>query len=817
MPLCFTYFVDAMRLLFLLLLFFSTCFSATAQNSGSLLFKILNGNKAPVANATVELLRSKDSLLTKVALSDTTGTVRIYNLANDSYLLRISSTGYAMHITPPFIINNVTELPSVFLNTTTQTLQGVTVEARKPFIEMRPDKTVVNMEAGITQVGATALEALEKLPGVTVDKDGNISLKGKSGVLVLIDDKQTYLDAAQLSSLLSGMSAAQISQVEIMDQPSARYDAAGNAGIINIRIKKTKQVGFNGSLNLAYSQGIYPKSNNSLQLNYRTGKFNHFLSYSFNINQSFTRIYALRRYFEADGETVATQLEQPTFFKGAGHLHNLRIGSDYALSSKTTIGYSLNGVLQNRNTTGGNTALWMNAQGKEDSLISTQSQSTAQIENAAGNINFKHQFSAGKELTADIDVLQYGIASTQMFENYLVFPTTYTEASRAYIPSNINIVSGKADYSQQIGTTKLEGGWKSSRITTNNKAEYDYLDGAQWKPDLDKTNHFLYNENIHAVYGSAQTQLGRWAVQGGLRYEMTNYDAEQLGNDLRKDSSFSRSYNSLFPTLFATYEADSSHQFSISAGRRIDRPAFQKLNPFLFIINKYTYQQGNPFIKPQYTWNLQFNHIYKDILTTGINYSYTKDYFSQIFPVDNTGIVLYTEGNIGRMQQWGASAGLQLSPLKWWSFNAQGVVNYKKLEGFIWRTYNASIIQFTINMAHQLKFKRGWSGELSGFYNSRSQQDLQEILDPSGQVSAGVAKTLWNNKATVKFAVRDIFYTQWMKGLTYFDGADEYFKLTRDSRVGTLSFTWRFGNGSRTTRRATGSAGEEIERVNSGN
>jgi hypothetical protein len=178
---------------------------------------------------------------------------------------------------------------------------------------------------------------------------------------------------------------------------------------------------------------------------------------------------------------------------------------------------------------------------------------------------------------------------------------------------------------------------------------------------------------------------------------------------------------------------------------------------------------------------------------------------------------LYTEGNIGRMQQWGASLGVQLSPAKWWSFNAQGVLNYKKLEGTLWRTYNASITQYSISMSHQLKFKGGWSGELSGFYNSRSQQDLQEIVDPAGQLSAGIAKTIWNNKATLKLAVRDIFYTQWMKGLTYFDGADEYFKLTRDTRVASLSFSWRFGNSNRNTRRTTGSADEEMERVNAGN
>ena len=570
-----------MHRLFLFVSFLLVTICSTAQESASLIFKVINSSsQLPVAHATAELLRSPDSVLVKVALSDSGGRVRFSNLPAAVYKLRLTCTGFAPHLTESFTVQTLTELPTVYLSQANQTLQTVTVEARKPFIEMRPDKTVVNLDAGITQVGATALEALEKLPGVTVDKDGNISLKGKSGVLVLIDDKQTYLDATGLASLLGGMSAAQISQVELMDQPSARYDAAGNAGVINIRIKKTKTAGFNGSFNTAYSQGMYPKSNNSLQLAYRAGKFNHFLNYSFNHNQSFTRIYALRRYFEEDNTTIATQLEQPTFFKGRGNSHNLRLGTDYLLTAKTTVGVTFNGVLFDRFSTGGNTALWMDAVGKQDSLISTGSRSNTEIENATANLNLRHQFTANSELLVDVDFFRYSIVSDQLFDNQLLFPTTYTEASRAYIPSRINIVSGKADYSRQVGDVKVEGGWKSSRITTDNKATYENKDGQTWEPDLDKTNHFLYNENIHALYGSAQTTRGKWALQGGLRYETTHYDAEQLGNDLRKDSSFSRSYNSLFPTVFTTFEADSSHRFSLSAGRRIDRPAFQKLNPF---------------------------------------------------------------------------------------------------------------------------------------------------------------------------------------------------------------------------------------------
>jgi iron complex outermembrane receptor protein len=297
---------------------------------------------------------------------------------------------------------------------------------------------------------------------------------------------------------------------------------------------------------------------------------------------------------------------------------------------------------------------------------------------------------------------------------------------------------------------------------------------------------------------------------------MTSYDANQLGNALVKDSSFSRKYNSFFPSVFATYEKDSANTFSFRTSRRIDRPAFQKLNPFLFIINKYTYQRGNPYYRPQFTWNFEVGHVYKNTLMTGISYSETRDYFSQIFPVDSAGIVLYTEGNLGKLQNLGASVGVQLSPLHWWSFTAQTVVNRKKMQGTITRSMVATITQYNINLNNQFRFSKGWSGELSGFYNSKSQQDIQEIVDPSGQISIGIAKSVLNNQGTLKFAFRDMFYTNWMKGLTTFNNATEYFKLNRDTRVGTISFIWRFGKLFKTNKRSEGAAGEEVQRVGNG-
>jgi hypothetical protein len=787
-------------------------FSALSQSNDSLTIKILNRQNQPLPSANVELLKP-DSSLVKLAVSDSNGSVTFTNLLSLNYLIRTSLIGYGTSVAA---IATAKTKYSIILQVSDKTLSTITISARRPFIELRPDMTVINMEAGIANVGTTALEALEKLPGVTVDKDGKISLKGRSGVLVLLDGKPTYLSGEALSTLLTGMNASQILQVELMDNPPAKYDAAGNAGIINIKTKKNTQFGFHGTLNTNYAQGYYPKINNNISLNYQGGPWNVFANYNFNVNNYFTRIYALRTYFKYDGVTAASLLEQPSFLKGKAITHSLKTGVDYSFNPNTSLGITLTGLNLDRTGNSNNPARWMKPNGQLDSLMNTISTNGTNWDNLGGAFHFKHNFSPNREISADVDVFGYQINGDQYFENTSILPSNYKEASLAEIPTKISILSAKADYAEQIKGVRIEGGWKTSKIKTDNLAAYYYRGAFGWRDDLGKSNHFLYDENIHAIYGSAQTKLDKWSLQGGLRYEMTSYDAKQLGNAIVKDSSFSRQYNSLFPSLSVSFEKDSSNTFSFRSSRRIDRPAFQKLNPFLFIINKYTYQRGNPYYRPQYTWNVEVNHLYKNILITGISYNVTTDYFSQIFPIDSSGIVIYTEGNLGKLQNLGASVGLQLSPLKWWSFSLQTIVNRKKLQGFVTRNMVATITQYNINLNNQFRLPKGWSGELSGFYNSTSQQDIQEVVDPAGQLSIGISKSVLDNRGTLKFAVRDLFYTNWMKGLTQFTNATEYFKVTRDTRVGTVSFIWRFGKVFKTNKRSEGASGDELQRVGNG-
>lgn len=804
--------------LFAILLF--TGFNSSAQpfSSRGVQVRVVAEKQLPLPLATVRLL-AKDSSILFTTTSDNLGIAEFRNLGNREYICHITLAEYqARHvaITDQHLDSNTPI--SIQLEPVGTHLSGVTVNARKPFVQFLPDKTVVNVESSINSDGATVMEVLERSPGVTVDREGNISLKGRPSVQLMIDGKLTQLAGADLQNLLQGMSASQVETIELIQHPSARYDAAGNSGIINIVTKKSRQRGFNGSISTAYGQGRYPRTINSVGLNLREGDLHVFANFNYNANRNFYSLDALRTYYKTDG-SVATQLKQSAFNKARSAMKNIKTGIDLSLNKKTTVGLVFNGTMLDRNNIGESPATWQNEMGVVDSVIRTTNTGSMHFNQRGVNFNARHVFDDMHELTGDIDFIEYRINNAQYFENLLLAPAALPEASDGSIPTDISIFTARIDFTRRFRNIRWEAGLKTSQVSTDNRASYYTLTSNIWNEDLGKSNHFLYKENIHAAYSSIDFTAKHWKLQAGLRYEYTEYDANQLGNLVNKDSSFSRNYHSLFPTVFTSWDADSSNSFTFRANRRIDRPVFQKLNPFLFIINKYTFQQGNPYFVPQFTWNFEIGHVFRQVFSTAFNYSITRDYFSQLFLSDiTTGIVIYTDGNVGRMQQVGVTINAQLAPALWWSLSAEGTYNYKKITGIVEnREFNAIINHFYFTMNNHFKFGKGWGAELSGQYITRSQNDLREILDPTGQLTAGISKQVLKNKGTVRLNVRDLFYTQIMQGLTTFPRLDEFFTLRRDTRVATISFAYRFGKAVRSGRRAGNTADDEMNRVGTGN
>lgn len=792
-----------------------------AQQTGQISGKI-NGGAQPVSGATVSLYKSGDSTLMRTITSANDGSFLFDRLSANTYQLKISFTGYQTYQGKAIESDgrNPVRLPVITLSPADRTLKAVEVTAQKKFIEQKPDRTVVNVNALISNNGANALEALQNTPGVTVDESGNISFKGKASVLVLIDDKPTYLSAASLANYLRSLPASALDKIELMDNPPARYDAAGNAGVINIKTKKNTIRGLNGNVSVGYSQGFYARTNENLTMNYRVNKLNFFTNLSYNYNRNFRRLQIDRTYLDNSGH-AASYLEDVSYFRPRNHNYNVKLGADYYLSPKTTWGIVFTGSLQPNRDQSPVISTVYNASHKVDSTINSINTSDNNFHSAAININYTHKYDClGKTLTFDADYVRYTSNSDQSFENNAYGASGSLKSSQTIIddlPSNINIYAAKTDFSMPLkNKATFEAGLKVSGIRADNAANYYNVDGGLITPDYKNTNRFIYKENINAAYVNYNKQWKRFGLQTGLRAENTNGSGHQLGNIVVPDSSFSNHYTNLFPTAYLSYKLDSAgdNTLVVSYGRRIGRPNYGSLNPFVFFVDKFTYFAGNPFLKPQFTNNYKLAYSYKSLFTVSVLYNYTSGVQSETIR-PNGSVFISTTGNIGSLKSIDLSLNLNLKPAKWWTVNVYAEVYNNTFSGAFVNGYlNQSVNSFAGNANNQFQFGKGWSAELSGYYRSR-QAYGQFIIYPQGAINVGAQKKLWNNKASLRFNVRDIFHTASSAGeITSIPGAISHFHNWFDTRVATITLTVNFGKSLNTPgRRQTGSSDSEQGRA----
>lgn len=802
-------------------------FASQAQTRTKISGTIVDGAQKTIESATISLLRAKDSSVIKFSVADKAGNYSFEGVAAGKYLVAVSAVGHAKSYSELLEVANESSQVSV------KTIQvvpqpkdmaTVTVVSRKPFIEQKIDRTIINVEASATNAGATALEVLEKSPGVTVDKDGNISLKGKAGVTVMMDGRPAYLSGTELTNYLRNLPATAIDQIEIMTNPSAKYDASGNSGIINIKAKKNKQKGFNGSLTANYGQGIRSKLNNSLNLNYRTGKVNLFANASQGKWNGIQYLDINRAYNHSTTKETIRTLDQESKMLNNSNSYNLKVGADYYLSKKTTVGIVTSGFYNPEKGSSAITGYWKSPAGAVDSIIYATGSSKSKWLNGAVNLNLRHQFdSTGRELTADVDAITYSSTRNELFMNSSLNPNWTKKGEdnlRSDLPVHIQIFSGKLDYSQTLkGDLKFESGVKGSAVKTDNAANFYNVFSTTEAIDYGRTNHFVYEEKIGAAYANLNKQYKKWGVQTGLRYEYTSYKGTQSGNPTRTDSSFKRRYGSLFPTAFISYKLDEKNTFGLSLGRRIDRPDYQDLNPFLSFLDKVTYEAGNPYLRPQFSNNAELTHTYKNFLTTTLNYGRATDVMNETFEATDSAAIIVRDANIARQNTAGIAMSAQIPVRKWWNANLYANLNYIKFTGMLYgEELSIEATNLTLNMNNQFRFEKGWGAEVSGFYRGKGVWG-QILTKPMGQLNAGVTKQVLKGKGTVKLTVRDILYTNFPKGdLKNTGNINAYFQNRRDSRVGNFSFTYRFGKPIKDAkqRRKIGGADEEQNRVKAG-
>jgi iron complex outermembrane recepter protein len=815
-----------MKKLFSLMAGVCIALTSLAQSAGKVNGNIKDGgNQKVIDAATISLLKAKDSSLVKATYSEKDGSFSFENVKEGKYLVLATSVGHTKVYSKPIEVTGGAAVAVGMLQLLPEdkSMKGVTVVAKKPFIEHRLDKTIVNVDAGISNAGSSALDVLEKAPGVSVDKDGNISLKGKQGVKVFIDGKISFLSGPELANMLRNMQASQMDQLEIMTNPSAKYDASGNSGVINIKLKKTKTAGFNGSINAGFGlgEGGFPKTNEGITFNYRKNKINLFGSLNHNYRESFQTININRKFRDKNTKELLGIFDQEANMNRTSQSRSARVGVDYSISKKTTIGALIAGFADPENFKNTNNTFLKDKDGVTESRTYATNDMKNFWKNISGNINFRHVFdSTGRELTADVDYSHYSSSSKQALGNYYFdadnIKTAPSDTLLGNIPSSITIYSAKADYSQNLkGNAKFEAGIKLSSVKTDNNARYDSLINNIPVADMGRTNHFVYDEQIQAAYVNVSKSLSKkWDAQMGLRLENTT----SKGTQLTTGEKFTRNYTQLFPTAYVSYKMNEKNTLSLNYGRRIERPDYADLNPFYFFLDKYTYQTGNPNLRPQFSHNIELSHSFKGFLNTTLNYYKATDLINDIFEQNEaTKETFVIKSNIASQQQIGLAVSAGFAVGKKINVNLYSNLSNNRFKGFI-NNSNVDISNSFVesNASLQVDMGKGWKSELSGFYRTKALEGVMTI-NALGSLNAGISKAVLKNKGTVKLGVRDILWTQKGTGTAQYANIDTRFRQQRDSRQVSLNFSWRFGKGKAPApKRKIGGADEEKGRVKSG-
>ncbi|ANE53167.1 outer membrane beta-barrel family protein [Flavisolibacter tropicus] len=794
-----------------------------AQTGGKITGRITvtNENRADVQQVTVALLSAKDSAVIKMTASSKDGAYKLELISNGKYLIAASAVGYKKAFSNAFEISAATQevrLPVLSLMPVTKSMTAVTVTGKRPPVEQKIDRTVVNVEAAVTNAGASALEVLEKSPGIMVDKDGNISLKGKEGVLVMIDGRPTQLGGADLANLLRNMHASQMDQVEIMTNPPARYDAAGNAGIINIKTKKNKAFGYNGSAAINYVQGKYPKVNESFNFNYREGRVNIFTNLSHSYRKNYERLTIQRNIFNSNNGEVENHFSQRGDKVAEGNAYNAKVGLDFFASKRTTYGFVFNGYSSPSKNFSVNQTDIASAAKELQSITRATVNNKMHWNNASLNLNYRTVLdTTGKELTADLDYMAYNAPYLQTMTNAYYdatgVPFAKADTLLANLPQEINVYGGRVDYLHPLKKgAKLEAGLKTSIVRTDNNAGFDSVQYGNTVHDDKRSNHFLYEENINAAYLNLSGSIAkRLSAQLGLRLENTNATGRQLTTGI----TFNRHYTQLFPTVYLQYAVNKKNNIGLNFGRRIRRPNYESLNPFIKFIDRYTYSQGNPNLKQQFSNNIEVSHTYKSFLTTTLNYTLTKDILQSV--IEQKGREAYsTQANLATLRQFGLAISINNSLTKWWTNSLYINVFNNYFNGIVSNTpITFSATRLAINGSQQWKVSKALTAELSGFYRSAGFDGVIRMKS-MGSLSAGLSQNLLKDKGTVRLSVRDIFFTQKARAIVDYGNVDARFQEVRESRVVNLGFTYRFSKGKmgNNKKRNTGSANEEQNRIN---
>ncbi|WP_439879610.1 TonB-dependent receptor domain-containing protein [Pontibacter sp. MBLB2868] len=787
-----------MYLIFAFLLFCG-CRLAFAQTGGSLQGLVVEVEGPAVGFANVAVLEAATGKVITGAITDMDGKFQIKTPATGKYKLKLNALGYLEAQTPVFEVkdpNFSKDFGSLQLKPDVQTLKEVQVQTLRPTITNTPDKMVVSVEGTAMAEGSTAYEVLTKSPGVWVDQDGNIQLNGKGGVQVMLNGRRSYLSGKELQNLLQSMSAENLKELEIITNPSARYDAEGASGIININLKKGQDSGMNGSVYGGYQFNSLSTYTSGAEISHKNGNWNSFGSINLNRRMRYRDMTMNRLFLSEDGNT--TKFEQTGYEQSERMEPSLRLGTDYDLNARHSIGAMAN-ITTNRDDMYFNTGTYL--RGYKTQYIDARNQDKSKYANGTFNLHYLGKLdTTGTILSADLDYVHISSEDAASFQNQyssLAYSAPDSvEFLRNENPTRYDIYSAKVDFAKQLTKgTKLELGTKVSHVKSDNELRFYEIEDGQSQLDGKRSNHFIYTEDIYAAYGSLSATLSdTWSLQAGLRAEQT----ESRGNSLTKNEKTDRSYLNLFPTFFLQQKVSDKYQVGYKYSRRINRPNYENLNPFIFYIDPYTYAQGNPFLKPQYINSFEVTQTFKQTYNLVLGYAVTKDYMAEVPEQDpQTNTTVFQQQNVKSLKSATATlvAPVRISD-KWEASNNITAVFQEYTNVTAGGVVVNSQMSVVANSNHTILLPKGVRLEASANYQGPLVYGLYQVKD-QWWLDAGLKRSFIDDRLSLSLNVSDIFKSQKQMFETEINGNINSIEQYRGQRGVRVNLRYRFSKGAK--------------------
>ncbi len=745
----------------------------------------------PIATATVSLLKA-DSTFLRSELTDDKGSYKFDKLAAGNYIVAVLAVGYTKQSLPVALTKN-TELTAIALQPVSKELKEVTVSGKKPYIEHELGKTIVNVDQAKTGAGTNVLELLRKTPGLVVTGNGNIQMNG-AGVTVMINDKPTYLTGDQLTDYLKSLPAEQVAQLELIAQPSAKYDAEGD-GILNIKMRKSKKAGINGNITGSYMQGVYPGTMNTANLNYRKDKLNLYTNASYSNTMGFLNQQTTRKVRDLQTGNELLEEQQSSFLLENFKDYSMKIGADYDLTDKTTIGASVNGIYHpNHEHDVTNTGL-------TNKTTNTYTYNKAEINHGfhrdfiTSNAYLDYKPKKDHELDINFDHLfrnyrQYGYFMSSAYDQNMQ-PIPGGQNFDQNTSSDIRVYVLNADYSAPLKhDVKLETGVKTNYSYTDNGTVYQNVNNGSLQYDSTRSNELIYTENINAAYVNLNKSFGtKWQAQAGLRVENTNAKGKQVVGD----KEFTIENTKFFPTAFVGYKPNEKNSFEMNYGIRLNRPGYIELNPFINYLSQYSYSVGNPELVPEMRQFVELKHNYNGMLVSSVGVrKVTKDINPVLIYDPATKATFSTTKNNATKQVLHISETMNKQLFDWWllASSADLYLNRYLLEDSPDIRETAG---YDISVSNQFTFGHGWSADTSLMYSSGMYQSPIERNLSSYWLSFNVSKKILKDTATIKLSAEDPFNGYAYRPEKEWAGITTKSDMRYASRQFHIGFSYNFG------------------------